>query len=85
VLEEDAVDYIIAQLVEEGARIDDIWGKLSNDFGNGAKLLVEKTGKNRLFINKAALLDPEETFRRLFRQALSGTLPEKRESDCNEA
>jgi ATP-dependent Clp protease ATP-binding subunit ClpX len=85
VLEEDAIDYIIAQRVQDGVRIDDIWVKLSNDFGNGAKLLVEKTGKNRMFINKAALLDPEETFRRLFRQALSGTLPEKKESDCKEA
>jgi ATP-dependent Clp protease ATP-binding subunit ClpX len=85
VLEEDAVDHIIAQLVEGGSRIDDIWVKLSNDFGNGAKLLVEKTGKNRMFINKAALLDPEETFRGLFRQALSGTFPVKKESDCKEA
>jgi len=85
VLEEDAVDYIIAQLVEDGVPIDDIWAKLSSDFGNGAKLLVEKTGKNRLFINKAALLDPEETFKRLFRQALSATLPETKESDCKEA
>jgi ATP-dependent Clp protease ATP-binding subunit ClpX len=72
VLEEDAVDYIIELIVEREMTIEDIWTTLSSDFANGSKLLFEKTGKNRLFISKAALVDPEDEFRRLFRQALSG-------------
>jgi endopeptidase Clp ATP-binding regulatory subunit ClpX len=76
VLEEDAVDYIIAQLVVENTTIGEIWKKLSSDFEDGAKLLMEKTGKNRLFISKEALLNPEEVLSRLFRQALGEKLPE---------
>lgn len=77
VLEEDAVDHIIAQIVEKGVSMEAIWEKLSHDFEDGAKLLVEKTGKNRLFINREALLNPEETLNRLIRHALSKDLPEE--------
>ncbi|MDX9788544.1 MAG: AAA family ATPase [Desulfobacterales bacterium] len=47
VLEEDAVDYIIAQIVEKDMPMEAIWEKLSHDFEDGAKLLVEKTGKKQ--------------------------------------
>jgi hypothetical protein len=75
VLEEDAVDHIIAQHIGQNMSIEDIWTKLSGDFEDGAKLLVEKTGKNRLFISKEALLNPEAVLSRLFRQALEEKPP----------
>jgi len=59
VLEEDAVDYIIEQLVEKSTDLDLFYQKLSKDFEYGLKLMVEKTGKNRFFISRKALMDPE--------------------------
>lgn len=75
VFEEDGVDFIIEQLVLHGVSPEKVWEKLKHDFENGAKLLVEKTGKNRLFISKEALLDPEGYLSRQFQQALSEPLP----------
>ncbi len=59
VLEEDAVDFIIGQLVESPVDLDTLYKKLAEDFEHGLKLIRERTGKNRFFINRAALLDPE--------------------------
>ena len=59
VLEEDAIDFIIEQLIEAPISLKDIYDKVSNDFEHGLKLVREKTGRNRYFITRQALLNPE--------------------------
>ena len=69
VLEEDAIDFVIDQLVRSDTSLDHIAKRLSADFELGLKLAAEKTGKNRFFINRRALENPEEYIRNLFRHA----------------
>ncbi|MFO8113195.1 MAG: AAA family ATPase [Desulfosalsimonadaceae bacterium] len=59
VLEEDAIDFISAQMEKHSLNIDQIYHKLSDDFEYGLKLLREKTGKNRFFLSQYALENPE--------------------------
>jgi len=72
VLEEDAVDYIIEMLVEKSTDLDLFYQKLSKDFEYGLKLMVEKTGKNRFFISRKALINPESFLDNLIKDELSG-------------
>lgn len=67
VLEEDAVDHFISQM--SGGTMDSgrIYEKLTTDFEYGLRLIQEKIGKNRYFISKAALLDPESFLNELIR------------------
>ncbi|MGM0453678.1 MAG: AAA family ATPase [Thermodesulfobacteriota bacterium] len=65
VLEEDAIDYISELMANHSLNIDQIYHKLSDDFEYGLKLLREKTGKNRFFISKHALMNPETFLDRL--------------------
>ncbi len=60
VLEEDAIDFIIEQLVESFVESKIIYEKIDQDFQHGLKLAREKTGRNRFFITRQALFDPEE-------------------------
>ncbi|MBS3732990.1 MAG: ATPase, partial [Desulfobacterales bacterium] len=60
VLEEDAIDYICELMSNQSLNIDQIYRKLSDDFEYGLKLIREKTGKNRFFISKNALAEPEK-------------------------
>lgn len=59
VLEKNAIDFIIEQLINFGITLDNLYKKLTGEFENGLKLIREKTGKNRFFITKEALLAPE--------------------------
>ncbi|MFW6374491.1 MAG: AAA family ATPase [Thermodesulfobacteriota bacterium] len=59
VMEEDAIDYMIDRLLNSNADLDQFYKKLSLDFEHGLELVRERTGKNRFFINREALLDPE--------------------------
>ncbi|MBW2740545.1 MAG: hypothetical protein JRE64_17265 [Deltaproteobacteria bacterium] len=59
VLEENAIDFIIEQLINSGITLDNLYKKLTGEFEDGLKFIREKTGKNRFFITKDALLDPE--------------------------
>jgi ATP-dependent Clp protease ATP-binding subunit ClpX len=67
VLEEDAVDFIIEQLVESAIEMKDVYGKLSADFEYGLKLVRDKTGRSRFFITRQALLSPEEFVAKLLK------------------
>jgi len=60
VLEEDAIDFIIEQLIEKPIGLQDIYNKVNKDFEHGLKLVREKTGRNRYFITRQALLNPED-------------------------
>ncbi len=72
VLEEDAVDYIIEMLVEKSTDLDLFYQKLSKDFEYGLKLVLEKTGKNRFFISRKALMEPDAFLDNLIKNELSG-------------
>jgi len=70
VLEEDAIDFIIDQSENSATKIEDFYKQLSADFEHGLKLIREKTGKNRFFITKQALISPEEFISNLIRGEL---------------
>ena len=73
VLEEDAIDFIIEQLVESFVEIKIIYEKINQDFQHGLKLAREKTGRNRFFITRQALLDPEVYIGNLIKDKLEPT------------
>jgi len=60
VLEDDAVDFIIEQRINNRATLTGIIDQLSSMFEHGLKLIREKTGRNRFFVTREAMLDPEE-------------------------
>jgi endopeptidase Clp ATP-binding regulatory subunit ClpX len=70
VLEEDAIDFIMEQLIETPIHLDDIYKKVNMDFEHGLKLAREKTGHSRYFITRQALLDPEAYISRLIQSEL---------------
>jgi len=60
VLEEDAVDAILEQLASGTMDIKSVYEKISADFEYGFKLIREKTRRNRFFLSKKALANPEK-------------------------
>ncbi len=73
VLEEDAIDFIIEQFSTSSVNVDDFFKQLSKDFELGLKLIRDKTGRNRFFITKKALLDPENYLSELIKNELRMT------------
>ena len=74
VLEEDAIDYIIDQLVSSHVDIENFYKQLTMDFEYGLKLVRDKTGKSRFFITKNALLSPESFISTLIKSELKNPL-----------
>jgi ATP-dependent Clp protease ATP-binding subunit ClpX len=70
VLEEDAIDFIIEQFSTSSVSVDDFFKQLSKDFELGLKLVRDKTGRNRFFITKNALFDPENYLSELIKNEL---------------
>jgi len=70
VLEEEAIDFIIEQLVISGIDLKTFYRQLATDFELGLKLAREKTGKNRFFITRKALLSPEDFISHLIREEM---------------
>jgi hypothetical protein len=70
VLEEDAIDFIMEKLIESPITIDDVYKKVNADFEHGLKLVREKTGHNRFYITRQALLNPEAYVRQLIQSDL---------------
>ena len=70
VLEEDAIDFIMEKLIESPITIDDVYKKVNADFEHGLKLVREKTGHNRFYIARQALLNPEAYVRQLIQSDL---------------
>jgi len=60
VLEDDAIDYTIEQIVSKVMDFEKFSRKISSDFEYGLKLVKEKTGRNRFFITKEALAEPDK-------------------------
>jgi len=75
VLEEDAIDFLMEMIVEGAFGTQDVYAKLEGHFEHGLKLVRERTGRNRFFVNRAALLDPEEYVRNLITATLSQDTP----------
>ena len=77
VLEDDAIDFIIAKFEKDNINVEDFYEHLTNDFKHGLNLIREKTGRNRFFITRSALLNPEEFISKLLKDQLShGLLPD---------
>lgn len=70
VLEEDAIDHIISQSVNHQIDLKDFYKKLASDLELGLKLVREKTGKNRFFITREALINPESYISSLIKDEL---------------
>jgi len=70
VLEENAIDYIIEQFVTSETLLDDFYKQLTKDFELGLKLVREKTGRNRFFVTRKALIDPESFISELIKNEL---------------
>ena len=73
VLEEDAIDFIIEQLIDASLEIKLVYNKIDNDFQHGLKLAREKTNRNRFFITREALLDPEAYIGNLIRDVVKAS------------
>lgn len=71
VLEEDAIDFIVEQFVEYGTKLENFYKQLTSDFELGLKLIRDKTGQNRFFITREALLNPESFISNLIKSELS--------------
>ncbi len=70
VFEEDAIDFIMEQIVDKTVTLEEIARQLNEGFELGLKLVLEKTGKNRFFINRDALKNPESYISGLIRNGL---------------
>ncbi|MDJ0855328.1 MAG: AAA family ATPase [Desulfobacterales bacterium] len=75
VLEEDAIDFVMEQLVDNAVTLEVFASKLAADFELGLKLVVEKTGKHRFFLNRQALQDPEQFISGLIRNGMHPPMP----------
>ncbi len=60
VLEEDAIDFVIEKMISSALTLDDVYKKIESDFEHGLKLARERTGRNRYFITRNAILNPEK-------------------------
>ncbi len=80
VLENDAVDMIIESLAYHSVSREDFQNRLSEDFALGFNLIREKTGKDRFFISRQALIAPDKFINQLVKTELT-----KSESTDSEA
>ncbi|MEJ5358539.1 MAG: AAA family ATPase [Desulfobacterales bacterium] len=65
VLEEDAIDLLLEEVLGGGIPARDLFARLGRQFEHGLRLVREKTGQSRFFLNRHALLDPEGYIREL--------------------
>ncbi|MFO7751468.1 MAG: AAA family ATPase [Desulfobacteraceae bacterium] len=71
VFEEDAVDFLIEQFITGSITSEELMTKLYTDFYDGLHLIHEKTGKNRFFLSRQALLDYRNFLDTLIREEIS--------------
>ncbi len=70
VIEDDAIDFIIEKIISSDIKLENFYNQLATNFELGLKLIQEKTGKNRFFITKEALMDPESFLNNLIKEEL---------------
>jgi len=73
VLMEDAADHLVERIVAESMDIDDYYKDFSTEFGLGLKLVRDRIGKDRFFIGREALLDPDAYISELLKQSVEPT------------
>ncbi len=71
ILEEDAIDMIMEQIITKKTDADETYRRISSDFEYGLKLLREKTNKTRFFINGDALLNPEKYISKMIKDNIN--------------
>ena len=71
VFEEDAIDFLIEQFINHNATIEEILSEIYDSYYNGFNLIREKTGKNRFFLSKNALIDSETYLNDLIRKEIT--------------
>ncbi|SLM27421.1 ClpX2 [Desulfamplus magnetovallimortis] len=71
VMEEDAVDFLIEEMIHNPITSEDVMEKIYNDFYDGLNLVRDKSGKNRFFISRDALLEHKKFLDDLIRKKLS--------------
>lgn len=71
VFEEDAVDFLIEELIHNRISSRDIMTKIYNDFYNGLNLIRDKSGKNRFFLSRKSILEPEDFLNDLIKREIS--------------
>ncbi len=69
--EEDAIDFLIEQFISRNATIQEILSKIYDSYYDGFNLIREKTGKNRFFLSKNALIDNETYLNDLIRKEIT--------------
>ncbi len=70
IFDEDAIDFLIQQFIDHNATSEEILSKLYENFYDGFNLIREKTGKNRFFLSKNALMDHETYLNDLIRKEI---------------
>jgi len=76
VLLEDATDYLARQMAIASVDFDLFYEKFSTEFGLGLKLVRDKIGKNRFYINQRALLDPDAFISDQLKSSFNDTAPD---------
>ena len=71
IFEEDAIDFLIEQFISQNATIEEILSKIYDNYYDGFNLIREKTGKNRFFLSKNALIDNETYLNDLIRKEIT--------------
>ncbi len=71
VFEEDAIDFLIEQFIQHRATSEEILTKLYDNYYDGFNLVREKTGKNRFFLSKNALVNHETYLNELIRKEIT--------------
>jgi ATP-dependent Clp protease ATP-binding subunit ClpA len=70
VMEDSAIDHVINNIFGSKINLKELFKKLSDDFEYGLKLVRDKTGRNRFFITREALLAPEKFIEGLIKDNL---------------
>ncbi|WP_300462857.1 AAA family ATPase [Desulfobacula sp.] len=71
VFEEDAIDFLIEQFIQHHATNEEILAQLYDKYYDGFNLIREKTGTNRFFISKNALIDHKTYLNDLIRKKIT--------------
>lgn len=70
IFEEDAIDFLIEQFIDHKADNNEILSRIYDCYYDGLNLIREKTGNNRFFLSKSALVDHETYLDELFRKQI---------------
>jgi hypothetical protein len=70
VMEGSAIDHVIKNIFGSKINPKELFKQLSDDFEHGLKLVRDKTGRNRFFITREALLFPEKFIEELIKDKI---------------